>query len=145
MPMAFLMGWIMDALFSAPAQPKPDGIFFNNLRFSEPILFRWASPLAWSGLYAVLVFDPACSPRPYRVIYFGQGGDLSSRVTTAHEKYSAWYAAAGGHANLYVAFHWLPTSTESQRVSAESALVREYKPQCNVVFNPLASLFFGGR
>jgi len=131
---------LLDLLGRTSLPPKNDGIRFTNRRFSEPALLRGATPLSWPGLYAILVYDPTCTPRPYRVVYFGQGSNLSERVTTSHEKYSKWCAAANGCANLYVAFHWLPGSNESQRLTAEAELIRDYRPQCNITFNPWGGL-----
>ena len=118
------------------APPVDKHIYFCNRQFSEPTLLRYASPLAWPGLYAVLVYDPSASPRPYRVIYFGQARDLSDRVTGSHEKYLSWCTAAGGSANLYVAFHWMLGSIESQRTIAERELIQHYAPECNSTHNP---------
>jgi hypothetical protein len=121
-----------------PPEPKPSGIMFSNRRFTEPTLHRSAIRLGWPGIYAILVYDVRCSPRPYRVVYFGEAQDLHARVTTSHEKYVAWCSAAGGSANVYVAFHWMLSSTEEQRVAEEARLIREYCPQCNDTFNPFS-------
>ena len=47
--------------------------------FSEPKLLGGWLPTR-SGLYAILIFDTCCNPRPYRVLYFGQAEKLSERV-----------------------------------------------------------------
>jgi hypothetical protein len=120
--------------------PVANGINFSNRCFSEPMLFRFARPASLAGLYAILVYDTRCSPRPYRVIYFGQAGDIAARVRDSHEKYFSWGNAARGTANLYVAFHWMSGSSERQRCDAESVLVRDYNPECNIVFNALSGL-----
>jgi hypothetical protein len=128
-------------LGAVPPPAKQTGIQFCNRKFSEPTLHRTATPLSWPGLYAILVLDSRCSPRPYRVIYFGQGGNLAERVTASHEKYEKWCRAASGSGNLYVAFYWMPTSTERRRMDAESELIRTYNPECNIASNPWGGTF----
>jgi hypothetical protein len=144
----------LSALFAA--KPKPDGIWFerNNgdkVRFSEPMAFPLASfssiyrnlyALGMTpdpGLYTVLVGDNSCRPRPFRVLYFGESGNMNERVTPEHEHYQDWSRAAGGAENLRVAYYFLFGSTKDERVSIESDLIKYYSPQCNVTFNPFAS------
>ena len=148
----------LSALFAA--QPKPDGIWFNRnngdtVRFSEPMAFPRAcfgsmynslygiSRDPDPGVYTILVADNSARPRPFRVLYFGQGGDMHERVTTSHERYQDWCRAAGGAENLRVAYHWMFGSTEGERVAIESGLIGYYRPQSNVTFNSFASSPFG--
>jgi len=121
---------------SVPPQRTPKGIRFGTRLFSEPIVFRLAALPALPGLYAVLVCDSTCAPRPYRVIYFGQAGDLAQRVTRSHEKHPEWCRTANGEANLYLAYDRTLGLTERQQVATEEQLIQEYTPQCNVI-NPL--------
>ncbi len=122
------------------ASPGPTGIFFRDRRFSEPALFVFHFPLLFeSGLYAILVPDASCSPRPFRVIYFGETGELSKRVTSSHEKYPDWVREAGTASYLYVAFHEI-AGTQQARRAAESDLIAHYRPACNIAFNYSAML-----
>jgi len=90
----------------------------------------WAAP-SHGGIYAVMVYDSAYNPLPYRVIYFGQAHDLSTRgLLKAHPKYPEWLAA-GGRRGLYVATYGMPGSTELTRLAVETHLVHHYQPECN--------------
>jgi hypothetical protein len=92
---------------------------------------RWTPP-SHGGIFAVMVYDPAFNPLPYRVVYFGQAHDLSNRgLLRAHPKYSDWVAAAGGARGLYVATYGMPGSSEMTRLAVETHLVHHYQPQCN--------------
>jgi hypothetical protein len=119
-----------------PVIPQ-QGIRFGDSVFSEPNAFSiaWLPPTP--GLYAILVFDCSCSPRMFRVLYFGKAGDLAVRVVSSHEKYDEWCRAAGGAGNLYVAHCQMTTSYEWERTSIEASLIRQYTPVCNTKLNPL--------
>jgi|HubBroStandDraft_1064217.scaffolds.fasta_scaffold590120_1 hypothetical protein len=55
-----------------PPPPSPKGIRFSDAFFTEPSPFdSWLPTTA--GIYAILVWDFACSPRPFRPIYFWEG------------------------------------------------------------------------
>lgn len=113
--------------------PQPQGINFGYA-FSEPSssvnagsLFGIAQP----GVYAILVYDPSCRPRPYRVLYFGESQDIYSRATTSHEKYDDWRREAGPGVTLYRAFHFMSGSSQAQRQVVETNLIETYNPPCN--------------
>jgi hypothetical protein len=131
------------SLIGAPSLPAPapirTGIRFNNNDFSEPTAFGGAWLPTWPGLYAILVSDSRCSPRPYRVIYFGKAVDLSSRATRSHEKFDEWNRVAGAGV-LYITFLSMPISSERERAAIEEDLIKHYAPECNRTFNPLAGL-----
>src|ERR1700686_3464996 len=82
----------LSSLFAQKPEPRPSGIRFgrNNgdaVQFTEPTLFPrtpWGiSPPPSGGLYAILVADGSCQPRPFRAVYFGQAGNLAERPTTS--------------------------------------------------------------
>jgi hypothetical protein len=124
-----------------PPTPVPSGIRFQNACFSEPKpLFSEWLPMQ-PGLYAVLVFDLASTPRPYRPIYFGKAADLAKRVTNSHEKYSEWCRACKSVTGLYVAYYSMPNSSEWERGALEKSLIKAYMPQCNDAHNPLSDAF----
>jgi hypothetical protein len=83
------------------------------------------------GLYVVLVRDSACSPRPFRPLYFGESQEVWTRASAAHEKCGDWRRAAGFLTPLYRSVCLLPGWTLSQRRAAESALIATYGTTCN--------------
>jgi hypothetical protein len=84
------------------------------------------------GVYAVLVYDPAYRPQPYRVIHFGQAQEFFN--LREHRKYSEWLAIAGSESGLYVATHGMPGATELTRMALERYLIHYYHPECNELF-----------
>jgi hypothetical protein len=96
------------------------------------------------GIYAIVVGDNSASPRPFRVLYFGESENITERVTTAHEHYEDWCQAGGGAHNLRVAYNFMFASSKAERISTESGLIGYYRPVCNRQFNPLAGLFGSG-
>ena len=135
------------SLIGAPKRqlpvPAPSWIWFQNRCFSEPTALSGARLPSHPGVYAVLVFDGAWRPRPYRPIYFGKAGDLATRVVPSHEKHGEWCRAAGGAGKLYIAYHLVPDS-DWERAAVEEDLIKHYAPQCNDIFNPFSRLL-GGR
>jgi len=118
----------------------PSGIWFNQqvggtIQFSEPQRFRNSMFSATPGIYVALVPDVNGAPRKFRALYFGQAENANERVSTSHERYWDWVRAAGGAQNLFMAFHWMPRSTEEQRCAVEDELIAFYKPQCNKTAN----------
>ena len=121
--------------------PPPKGIRFLDRSFSEPTVFAsaWLPPSP--GVYAMLVVDAACSPRPFRVLYFGKATNLGARVVRSHEKYPEWSWAASGAGQLYVAYHCMPNTSDWERAAVEESLIKHYAPVCNKTLNPFAGLF----
>ncbi len=111
------------------------GIRFSNRTFTEPVPFALAVPPVSSGIYAILVPDALCRPRPFRSIYFGESGNFLARVTEKHERYEDWTREAGGVANTYVAFCPTPLLKQEQRRWVENDLVARYRPVCNLKGN----------
>jgi hypothetical protein len=134
-------------------EPPPRGIIFKdgavNRAFSEPELLP-ASGLRLGkqeGVYAILIEDWRQSPRPFRVLYFGEAENLWWRATVSHEKHADWQREAGPYARIYRAFHPMPGSTQRERQMVESALITMYNPVCNEKLSfDLGSLLggFGG-
>lgn len=134
-PLSNLIG---SSLFQS-APPTPVGIFFQTAYFSEPKPLPFSSLPNLPGIYAILVMDFACKPRPYRPIYFGKAIDLSSRIGPSHEKYPEWRSAARG-TTLYIAYHLMTKATDVHRANVEENLIRHYKPVCNKTYNRLSDL-----
>ena len=94
----------------------------------------WKAP-GQGGVYAVMVYDAAHKPQPYRVIHFGQARDFSSRaVLHGHRKYSDWIAIAKSEMGLYIATHRMPGATDLTQMALERYLIHYYHPECNDVF-----------
>ena len=106
-------------------------IRFAKYEFDGPYAAAGWTPPSSGGIYAVMVYDAAYNPLPYRVIFFGQAHDLSNRgLLRAHPKVPEWLAAAGTR-GLYVATYAMPGSTELTRLAVETHLVHHYQPECN--------------
>jgi hypothetical protein len=111
------------------------GIYFGEYQFSEPELIAagllgLSSLMGTPGLYAIMIADPYVNPRPFRILYIGESGNVQLRATREHENYEAWQRA-GGQQPLYRAFHFMANSTELQRRMVESELIAKYRPPCN--------------
>lgn len=125
-----------------PPVPKPETenwIWFQGLPFAGPTPLALAPKYNWGGLYAIMVLDVSGTPRPYRVIYIGESGDMAQRVGTSHEKFASWVRVAGSASRLHVAFHTI--ANQAERRAAESRLIAYYKPECNDTFNAFYGLF----
>lgn len=121
-----VMGW--PSTFSS----LPAGITFHNRAFTEPMPLLLTQPPIASGIYAILKPDPACAPRPYRAIYFGESCNFPEGVAENHVHFNDWVREAGGAANIYVAFCSTPFLREEQRRWAENELIARYLPACNL-------------
>jgi hypothetical protein len=113
-----------------------NGINFGGHSFSDPAVLPSTATLVdtilgRAGLYAILVYDPSCTPRPYRVLYFGESENIQTRATGTHENYSHWRAQAGPLARICRSLCPLSSATKLQRQQAESALIAKYQPPCN--------------
>jgi hypothetical protein len=129
----------VEPALSVPAKPQKtqEWIKFKDFWFSGPFPFATAPKHSWSGIYAVCAYDATWGPRPYRIIYFGESGNMAERVTPSHENFPAWVRAAGTRFNLYVAFH---NVTRLERMTVEKRLIEHYNPACNQVHNAFRGL-----
>lgn len=108
-------------------------ITWGNKTFNGPYpITNWDAPDR-AGVYAVMIrLDPPNEPDTYRIIYFGESGDLSERgFCKSHHKYHCWIDKAGSESNLYIGIHLMPNSTVEDRKKTESGLVNKYNPICN--------------
>lgn len=122
-----------------PLSPLRTGIVYGNCVFSEPMRFPSLLAPVSCGIYAILVRDPNYSPRPFRLLYLGESGTLSQRLTMQHEKYRDWIRQAHG-GELYFAHHVTFGLTDQQRKDLECALINQYRPPCNERLSSLVSL-----
>jgi len=120
---------LADPDLSSP--PPSRGIWFGDHPFSEPEPLPYFLPAGNSGVFAILVDDPACHPRSLRAIYFGESENIPADLTPWHDKYESWCRISGGAMNLRVSFLWLDSSTLEERHAIASALIAQYHPECN--------------
>ena len=100
--------------------------------FTGPFLAPLWSPPRSGGVYAVLV--PGWRVLTFRALHFAQCADFSTQGFRTHPRYAEWLTIAGTEWNLYIAIREMSFSTEAQRVAAERALERSYRPE----FGPIA-------
>lgn len=107
-------------------------MIYGDYIFDEPVpLANWEPPYQ-SGIYAVLAFEPLANPRPFKVIHFGQSGNmLKSGFLRSQKRYPCWIRYAGSIMNLYMVTCPMPNTTAKQRKAIEKELIAEYKPICN--------------
>ena len=107
-------------------------IEFGNLVFTEPVLLScWSAPSV-AGMLAVLAPDPEGRPHPFRVIYFGESGNLAAPgLISKHRAYPKWIKQAGSVFRLHISVYAMPQSTLGARSAVEASLVQRYKPPCN--------------
>jgi hypothetical protein len=113
--------------------PKPD------LLFTEPVLYTAQFVPTVAGIYVITAPSTDWSPRPFRPLYFGQAGNLKTRLTWAHEKCSDWIEEARG-LPIYGSYYLALGRTEEQRIAIEEEFIAHYCPPCNVKANPLSNL-----
>ena len=119
---------------NVPELPPPAtsrGIWFGNYLFSEPEILPCSMPACGSGVFAILVHDPACYPRSLRAVYFGESENIPAHLSPWHEKYWSWCAVADGAMNLRVAFLPMEDSSADERRAAVAGLISQYQPECN--------------
>jgi len=108
-------------------------ITWGKIQFDGPYpISKWDPPCK-AAIYAIMIRpDPENKPNEYRIIYFGESGNLSERgFYRSHDKYGCWISQAGSDANLHIAIHPMPNSTEKDRREVEKKLILQYKPKCN--------------
>jgi hypothetical protein len=119
---------------NSPAQEEKAGmtIRYGGYVFDAPApVARWSAPHR-AGVYAILVADQRCQPMPFRVIYFGESGNMSERgFLKGHPKYSCCVREAGSEQSLYIAVYPMPESTPEQRRAVADVLISEIGPVCN--------------
>lgn len=117
-------------MIAAPLESPLPGIYFRDRRFSEPLPFHSAITIPTQGIYAILVRDEGYTPRPFRVLCFGESDRLAGRVTAQHESYGEWVRQARG-AELHVAFYSTAGTPARQRKELAKLLILDYNPPCN--------------
>lgn len=107
-------------------------ITWGAVQFSEPKSFALWDPPFRAALYAIMrQADPVNNPTSFRILYFGESGNLSERGFESHHKLDCWKYQVDSVDDLYVGVYLMAGSTVEQRRELESVLVEKYNPICN--------------
>lgn len=128
--------------FGLTPAPTQNGIRWNplpELLFTEPVHFgtQWVPTV--QGIYAIMAPADTWSPRKFRPLYFGEAGNLKTRLTWGHEKGSEWVKEARA-VPVYVSYYLTLGKSEDERRAIEEKFIAHYCPPCNVKANPLSNL-----
>jgi uncharacterized surface protein with fasciclin (FAS1) repeats len=82
-------------------------------------LSNWKPPVG-GAIYGIIVKQ---KNGEYRLIHIGQSESLSVRGFGKGE-HARWLAEAGDLSNLYIAYHYMPSSAEEQRIAIMHDLIR---------------------
>lgn len=107
-------------------------IKWGEISFEGPYPATSWIPPRKAAVYAIMIKpDPKNKPQTYRILYFGESGNLSERgFWKSHHKYECFIKEAGSESNLYIGFHAMPGSTEDQRREIEKKLNDQYNSNC---------------
>lgn len=108
-------------------------ITWGKISFDGPYpITKWDPPFR-AAIYAIMIKpEPTSKPTTYRIIYFGESGNLSERgFYKSHHAYSCWIKQAGSESNLFIGVHQMPNSTQEVREKVEQKLISDYNPVCN--------------
>ena len=105
-------------------------IRFAGQDFEGPCPAALWMPPADGGVFAIMVYDAAHKPLPYRAIHFGEAVDFSARgLLATHPKFAEWLAAGGTQWGLYVATYSMPGANGVTRLALERYLTNHYLPE----------------
>jgi hypothetical protein len=96
--------------------------------FTEPRPYP-GEPAKAPGIFAILVEDENCKPRPLRVLFFGDTNDFSGCLTPRNSYYKDWLRKARSRP-LLVALYPLP-GNEVRRRTLLGSLIAAHQPICN--------------
>ena len=104
-------------------------IEWGGVRFDEPRqLVKWEPPNR-AAVYAIMV---RTSDDKYRLVYVGQTENLNDRGFDNHQARKCWVTKAEGHSErLYISCHFMPNSSESERLKVEGDIIAEEDCPCN--------------
>lgn len=107
-------------------------ITWGGIQFSEPeSLSVWDPPFR-AAVYAIMLQpDPIGNPTSYRILYFGESGNLEERGFDSHHKRQCWVDQVNSINDLFIGIHLMADSTAEQRRDLESILLGKYNPACN--------------
>ena len=109
-------------------------ISWDGVPFDGPYRLDGLVPPRRSAVYAVMCrLEPLTQPDTYRILYFGETGDLSDRgLPWSHQSVPCWLRSGGSRSNLYIGLHYTPGLTEEQRRLLERRLTTRLQPPCNM-------------
>lgn len=104
-------------------------IIWGEVRFDGPYSATDWEPPYRAAVYAIMVK----TDDKYRIIYFGESGNLSDRgFWRSHHKYKCFAnQASGNESKIYIGIHKMPDSTPEERTRVEQELIARYHPVCN--------------
>ncbi len=104
-----------------------------NVKFTGLIPIDDWEPTEDAGLYIIMTQrDPTNKPNYYSTLYVGQSGDFSDRgFVDNHHKYDCWKEHANSDSGIHIGIHKMPGSTNEERESLESKIIKERNPPCN--------------
>ena len=108
-------------------------ITWGGIKFDGPYpATNWEPPYR-AAVYAIMMKpDHENKPTTYRILYFGESGNLSERgFWKSHHKYQCFISNAGSDSNIYIGIYKMPNSTEDERKVVEEKLITQYGPICN--------------
>ena len=108
-------------------------ITWGSTKFEGPFPINSWEPPYRAAVYSIMFKpDPSNKPSTFRIIYFGESGNLSNRgFYKSHHKYKCWIQEAGSETNLYIGLYLMPGSNEEERRKIEISLIDQYNPACN--------------
>ena len=105
-------------------------IRFAGHDFDGPCPAALWIPPPEGGVFAIMVYDAAYKPLPYRAIHFGEATEFSARaLLVAHPKYAEWLAAGRSQWGLYIATYSMPGANPLTRLALERYLTNHYLPE----------------
>lgn len=109
-------------------------IKWGNVTFEGPYQITTWDPPYKAAIYAIMIKpDSINKSDTYRIVYFGESGNLSERgFYKSHHAYGCWTKNAGHDSNLYIGVYMMPNSTQEDRTKIEQQLISEYTPVCNL-------------
>lgn len=107
-------------------------ITWGDVKFDGPYPATSWNPPKKAAVYAIMRKpDPKNKPETYRIMYFGESGNLSDRgFWRSHHKYKCFVDKAGSEANIYIGVHAMPNSTAEQRRAVEKRLNDQCELEC---------------
>jgi len=101
-----------------------------NVKFTGLIPIDDWEPTEDAGLYIIMTQrDPTNKPDYYSTLYVGQSGDFSDRgFVDNHHKYDCWKEHANSDSGIHIGIHKMPGSTNEERESLESKIIKERNP-----------------
>ncbi|MGA2874246.1 MAG: hypothetical protein ABSE82_01795 [Nitrososphaerales archaeon] len=98
-----------------------------NLEEGPFPLTRW-NPPSHVAIYGI---STKREKGEYGLIYIGQSENLSELIFNKLRDYPCWLREAGDLSNLYIAFHYMPSELQEQRIAVLHDLIRLGDPVCN--------------